>query len=281
MVDNNKDIQITLRTLVNDVVIIGLNALWVSFFLKFYLEMDNDIKYSYSSILLLISLIGGFLVSFKSLYKFYFDIFNVGITINTKKYIFTHCYLNSKIIWCIFSIIESASFISPMLLVQFFIPYTQDNCHSYSKELCIYGKVITFFGMIYIIIFTLFIVSLILIYCVYGGRHTNQFIRNMQNNIVENIPIIKLAYDVIKLTNYECSICLEDGNESGNQEFIKTDCGHKFHKKCLETWVTNNQYCPLCRAHINININSINTTSIYSLPTVFPTASAPSIENIV
>lgn len=247
-------------TLVGDIISLGLNVTWTSFFLKFYLEMDDDIKNSYSSILLLISLIGAFLGLFKCLYKLYFDIFNIGNVMDAKKYKFYHQYLNNKFIWILFSIIEQTACVASMLLVQFFIPYTQDNCHSYSRELCIYGRIISFFGMIYIILLILFAIAYLVVHCIYGRRGSNnafmQNMRNIQDNVIDNIPIIRLACDIINLNDYECSICLEDGKESGNEEFIKTGCGHKFHKKCLETWATSNQTCPSCRA--NIDVNSIN-----------------------
>jgi hypothetical protein len=258
----NENTEIKPCTLVGDIVSLGLSATWTSFFLKFYLEMNDDIKYSYSSILLLISLIGGFLGLFKGTYKLFFDIFNMGTIMNAKKYKFTANYLNSKIVWCIFSIIESASCISSMLLVQFFIPYTQENCHSYSHGLCIYGRIIAFFGIIYIIISILFIMAFLLVYCVYGRQHNNLFVQNIQNTVIENVPIIKLACDIVKLNDYECSICLEDGNESKDDKFIKTACGHHFHKQCLEVWVTNRQTCPSCRAVIDVNaMNDATTTT--------------------
>ena len=49
-----------------------------------------------------------------------------------------------------------------------------------------------------------------------------------------------------------CPICFLD-----NEDFITTECNHKFHKKCLELWsLTRKQEfliitCPLCRKEIN------------------------------
>jgi hypothetical protein len=42
--------------------------------------------------------------------------------------------------------------------------------------------------------------------------------------------------------NMECAFCLLSV-KNGTQ----TDCGHRFHKKCISQWVKVNNVCPLCR----------------------------------
>jgi hypothetical protein len=42
-----------------------------------------------------------------------------------------------------------------------------------------------------------------------------------------------------------CAICLE--NKKFKKTFIELNCGHKFHKNCLETWFKTAVSCPLCR----------------------------------
>ena len=61
-----------------------------------------------------------------------------------------------------------------------------------------------------------------------------------------------------------CPICLEQlGNDLGSVNRVvaahragKTEQGcfkrHLFHKKCLERWMENNNFCPLCRGDISI-----------------------------
>ncbi|XP_028785712.1 RING-H2 finger protein ATL70-like [Neltuma alba] len=43
-----------------------------------------------------------------------------------------------------------------------------------------------------------------------------------------------------------CSICLGDYNES---EWLRElpDCGHLFHRKCIDMWLRMSPSCPLCR----------------------------------
>jgi hypothetical protein len=46
----------------------------------------------------------------------------------------------------------------------------------------------------------------------------------------------------------ECPICLDefDDSDEENKSFV-TDCGHKFHGKCLERWLRERDTCPSCR----------------------------------
>jgi len=44
----------------------------------------------------------------------------------------------------------------------------------------------------------------------------------------------------------ECIICLEE------EECVELKCKHKFGKKCILTWLRENDTCPLCRAKIRI-----------------------------
>tara|TARA_E500000178_G_scaffold320819_1_gene344223 strand:- start:327 stop:647 length:321 start_codon:yes stop_codon:yes gene_type:complete len=54
--------------------------------------------------------------------------------------------------------------------------------------------------------------------------------------------------------NTECSICLD----SDENEKIKLECDHSFHKNCLEEWYikSKNKNCPVCRQLID------NTSSV-------------------
>ena len=51
-----------------------------------------------------------------------------------------------------------------------------------------------------------------------------------------------------------CIICLEAISYQ-NQQKVKLDCKHIYHKKCIDNWLENNPSCPLCRT----NIESYNT----------------------
>ena len=53
-----------------------------------------------------------------------------------------------------------------------------------------------------------------------------------------------------------CSICLEE-----NPDHILINCGHHFHKECIEQWLRIKPICPLCRrlSTTNFTYNYRNT----------------------
>ena len=57
----------------------------------------------------------------------------------------------------------------------------------------------------------------------------------------EHVPLLnENSYGAI----YECPICFENANESN---ITTTNCGHRFHTKCIDTWLEENYDCPMCR----------------------------------
>jgi len=45
----------------------------------------------------------------------------------------------------------------------------------------------------------------------------------------------------------ECIICLDEVE----QEWKELECHHRYHKKCINTWITINNQCPVCKRHIH------------------------------
>ncbi len=65
---------------------------------------------------------------------------------------------------------------------------------------------------------------------------------------LENLkyPTLKIASK--SCSNEQCSICL---NTYTIPEKIRTlNCGHSFHKRCIDKWLNQNQSCPICRQNI-------------------------------
>ena len=62
-----------------------------------------------------------------------------------------------------------------------------------------------------------------------------------------NIDTINL-YNDNDITNNECPICLDILIKKDTQIMA---CSHKFHKKCIKTWVSIKNICPLCRYEYN------------------------------
>ncbi|XP_045477413.1 brassinosteroid-responsive RING protein 1-like [Harmonia axyridis] len=44
----------------------------------------------------------------------------------------------------------------------------------------------------------------------------------------------------------DCSVCLS--RLTG--ELYLTDCGHSFHKECIDMWCSNSKCCPMCRTNL-------------------------------
>lgn len=45
-----------------------------------------------------------------------------------------------------------------------------------------------------------------------------------------------------------CSICMDSNTD---KNFVMTQCGHHFHKECVEPWINVKKNCPNCRHIIN------------------------------
>ncbi|OIW13160.1 hypothetical protein TanjilG_07766 [Lupinus angustifolius] len=80
--------------------------------------------------------------------------------------------------------------------------------------------------------------------------------------IVKNYPV--LLYSQAKLENsssiLSCTICLADYKDSEWLRFLP-DCGHYFHKDCIDIWLRVNMSCPVCR-------KSLFTTPIAEVATL-------------
>lgn len=58
----------------------------------------------------------------------------------------------------------------------------------------------------------------------------------------------KICLDNSVLTHLSCSVC-NDTYINGEYQ-RKLQCGHVFHKKCVDKWLKVNFTCPLCRQYV-------------------------------
>jgi len=76
---------------------------------------------------------------------------------------------------------------------------------------------------------------------------------NNRNNL-RNLDIKN--YRLCKHQDLECCICCE--NVKKNEYIRELNCGHIFHKKCIDKWLLasmkekENVNCPMCRTTINL-----------------------------
>ena len=67
--------------------------------------------------------------------------------------------------------------------------------------------------------------------------------KEVKNDVGENKQLLQDEINKVKMT--ECVICLEtletnrEFGEPNHIQFYKTFCNHKFHYKCLNSWILN------------------------------------------
>ena len=131
------------------------------------------------------------------------------------------------------------------------IPYT--ICLIFSTRLFVINNQIPFQKTFAILHFINLIANyMIIIYAsllyVYYKLPTNT---NVMNPIYIEYNLINVTNNITQdiIVNLNCSICQEKITDISSCH--NTICGHKFHKKCIETWVSyRNKVCPNCRTNI-------------------------------
>ena len=102
---------------------------------------------------------------------------------------------------------------------------------------------------IFLIILTT-IFFFILLWYIYSSRVINYLkdkfvcINNfyIKKNINRALKISKV--EKVKINGkMECCICLD----AGSNKFMKLNCEHLFHEKCIKQWIRQNNSCPICR----------------------------------
>lgn len=152
--------QINIFTLFENTIIIILDGLWCGYFLKFYLEINKELMKKMITHFLLIQIISSFVnLSFDVLGGIV-NFLNLG-KILTKTEYENSKVLNNLILKIIYEINKLLSVIICCAFVPIFIPFTQENCHSYSNSICVFARIMAVSGVILMIAFGIVILSLI------------------------------------------------------------------------------------------------------------------------
>jgi len=68
--------------------------------------------------------------------------------------------------------------------------------------------------------------------------------------------------DISKTEAYDqCTICLDNymsDMPTDESEIRKLVCKHKYHKKCIDAWLKDNEYCPICPRDKQLSITCTN-----------------------
>ena len=81
-------------------------------------------------------------------------------------------------------------------------------------------------------------------------RYIQQFIDNLMNRNKSILNFDKRKY------GEECPICLDFFGELDDDVYLCTlKCGHSYHRKCINDWLSKDGSCPTCRIIIINNMN--------------------------
>ncbi|OMO67631.1 Zinc finger, RING-type [Corchorus olitorius] len=70
---------------------------------------------------------------------------------------------------------------------------------------------------------------------------------SIHNMLLNNKVIISPQLEEISDHQQDCCVvCLEQLGEVGSQ-VSQMPCSHQFHTACIQTWLNNSHYCPVCR----------------------------------
>ena len=82
-----------------------------------------------------------------------------------------------------------------------------------------------------------------------------------KNIIIDTVQELNnLKSNDFNLSNNQLSISEQKISNQENDDMTKKtlECGHSFHKKCIEEWLKKVKICPLCKEHFEIPIDSEN-----------------------
>ncbi|CAK9181013.1 unnamed protein product [Ilex paraguariensis] len=70
------------------------------------------------------------------------------------------------------------------------------------------------------------------------------------NELLDALPLFTFGSVTGNLTGVDCAVCLSKF-EPQDQLRLLPLCCHAFHAHCIDTWISSNQTCPLCRSTVH------------------------------
>ncbi|XP_043715032.1 RING-H2 finger protein ATL52-like [Telopea speciosissima] len=87
----------------------------------------------------------------------------------------------------------------------------------------------------------------------------------LPDNIVNSITVCKYQNGTGLVEGTECSVCLGEFQEDDTLRLLPKCC-HAFHLLCIDRWLRSHTNCPLCRAPIVSNPDSLGRSSTATEP---------------
>ena len=80
-----------------------------------------------------------------------------------------------------------------------------------------------------------------------SNPNPNPNLNGERDAVLNNVHSINTLNIVIYIDDKkECCICLD----KNNNEWIRTQCNHEFHKTCINSWYETTNTCPVCRHNL-------------------------------
>ena len=76
--------------------------------------------------------------------------------------------------------------------------------------------------------------------------------RGLNQEIIDNLPIVKFT-NRLKQQQERCTICISDF-EVG-EELKQLPCRHIYHLECVDSWLKQENKCPVCKGEVDISEN--------------------------
>nr|GMD33071.1 RING-H2 finger protein ATL39-like [Ipomoea batatas] len=72
--------------------------------------------------------------------------------------------------------------------------------------------------------------------------------QSMSQEDIKKLPCFEYKLEIIKEEEDEvdCAVCLESFKVGDKCRLLK--CNHCFHAQCIDSWLINTAFCPICRA---------------------------------
>lgn len=85
-----------------------------------------------------------------------------------------------------------------------------------------------------------------------AGQHElegEDTLRRLSSSAIKTLPCETVPCAESLLGNCECPICIEE-MQPGDEVRALPNCGHAFHRSCIDLWLARRADCPMCKRHV-------------------------------
>ncbi|KAG4909873.1 RING-H2 finger protein ATL1 [Glycine max] len=107
--------------------------------------------------------------------------------------------------------------------------------------------------------------------------------RGLEEAVIKLIPVIQFKPEEGERSFSECSVCLSEFQQDEKLRVIP-NCSHVFHIDCIDVWLQNNAYCPLCRRTVSLTSqvhHHVDQVNLLLTPRLSPQGQSQNNENLI